>query len=300
MQAMQSVNSVDLPLLYSADQQPCQLCPNTNSKVLAAHGGRQLLRCSDCGGVFVSPLPQPAEVTAHFQESELDDAALLRKFEKNRENVLAKVASYLHSRQSKGRVLDVGCATGLFLSHFFRGEEWEAWGIDLNPAEVRSAQKKGIRAHLGTLREASFQDAQFDIITVLDALYYFPHPKEELSEIRRLLKSDGLLVIELPLATARIWSTSTAFGKFLKGRTKPLLETSDHLYYFTPQSISCLLKQCGFRIDSIHRLPGNRQETLPRRLAFAAYSFVSKFLEQISRGAIFLGPRFFVVASMER
>lgn len=294
------MNSLELQFSGAADQAACQLCLGKRLALLAERGSQRLLRCFECGGIFVSPQPDPIAIAVHFQEPELDEEALQRRFEQNRENVLAKVASYVARRRTGGRIVDVGCATGLFLRRFFRREEWESWGIDLNLAEVRCAQKNGVRTYHGTLREACFDDSFFDVVTVLDAFYYFPHPEEELSEVRRSLKPDGLLVIELPLATSRIWGASTALGRLLKGRRKSLLDTSDHLYYFTPQSISRLLQRCGFRVDSIFRLPGNRQETLRRRMVFGAYYFISAFLERVSGGAIFLGPRFFVVASKDR
>ncbi|MGA8761254.1 MAG: hypothetical protein WB562_00035, partial [Candidatus Sulfotelmatobacter sp.] len=104
---------------------------------------------------------------------------------------------------------------------------------------------------------------------------------------------------ELPWAGSRIWRRSRMLRWLLRDRPVPLLESSDHLFYYTPQSISRLLDRSGFRIQAVLALPGNRQETAFRDFLCRAYSFFSALMQIVSRSKCFLGPRFLVVAAKQ-
>jgi SAM-dependent methyltransferase len=275
----------------------CPLCSGLGQQNLAEYQGKFLRKCLNCGGSYVFPQPSPTEVVAHFEEENTDENGLERKFELNRERVLSRVANYIQRRRQKGTILDVGCATGLFLARFFRDSAWSAWGLELTPSAAEKAAERGVRIFRGHIQAAHFADNSFDVISVLDAFYYFPEPLRDLAEFRRVLAPDGLLVLELPLATSRIWRTSGTLGRLLSGSRRPLLQSSDHLFYFTPKSVALLLARCGFRVEDILPLPGNRQAHLARDLAVRAYSHGSSLLHRASGAKIFLGPRFLVAAA---
>jgi SAM-dependent methyltransferase len=275
----------------------CPLCSGLQQKNLAEFRGKFLKRCLACGGSYVVPQPSPEELVAHFQDDRADKADLESKFELNRKNVLSRVADYIQRSRQRGRILDVGCATGLFLARFFQKPNWDPWGLELTPRAADQATARGVRVFRGNIHQARFAENSFDVITVLDAFYYFPDPALELAELRHVLMPDGLLVLELPFAASRIWRTSTSLGRLLSGSRHPLLKSSDHLFYFNPRSVARLLTRCGFRMQAILPLPGNRQAHLMRDLAFRAYSLGSALAYAASGGRIFLGPRFLVAAT---
>jgi SAM-dependent methyltransferase len=287
----------DSALPATAETSVCPFCAGLRNKILAEYEGRALRQCFDCGGSYASPPPSSSELAAHFQEEATDDRGLKDKFETNREKVLARVAAYVQRRQPRGKILDIGCATGIFLAHFFRRPNWDAWGLELSPLAAEKAAAQGVRVYRGDIHRARFAEHSFDVITVLDAFYYFPEPERELAEFHRVLTHDGLLVLELPWAGSRIWRTSTPLGRMVSGTRRPLLQSSDHLFYFTPKSVVLLLTRCGFHVHAILPLPGNQQAGRLRDLAFRVYSAGSALLHSVSGGRIFLGPRFLVAAA---
>jgi SAM-dependent methyltransferase len=273
----------------------CPLCVCTEVRLISECTGKSLWRCPGCDVTFLYPHPPLQEYAAHFQTASLTTDELKGKFEDNRARVLACVADAIHRRRREGSILDVGCATGVFLRrHFASG--WDRWGVDLSPTAAECAAGDGIQVHSGNLRSADFPDQRFDVITVLDAFYYFREPQTDLAEISRLLKDHGLLALELPLATSRIWRSSSPIGKLLSGSRRPLLSSSDHLYYFTPKSVIALLRRCGFVVDVVLPLPGNRQRSVGRDIGMFCYYQLSLILKTISRSRIFLAPRFLVLA----
>ena len=287
-----------LALLTKTEEIPCPLCSAQENKLLSRHDGKSLWRCLTCSVSFVYPQPSSIDLAAHFGDaSETSPDDFESKFETNREAVLSRVADYIQLRRPPGRIVDVGCATGIFLARFLAcNPEWQGAGIELSPRLARKAADRGLHVHLGDIRKASFPAKSVDVITVLDAFYYFANPQSDLAEFRRVLTHDGLLVLELPWAGTRIWRTSGQVGRLLSGARRPLLESSDHLFYYTPRSISLLLQRCGFRVEAIVPLPGNRQAGVMRDFAYRAYSAFSRMLYFLSRSRLFLGPRFLAVA----
>ncbi len=278
----------------------CPLCASLDQKTISEHERKWLKRCLHCDASYVFPQPSLSTVTAHFEDSStLSETDLESKFERNRERVLSRVADYIQNRKQEGSILDVGCATGFFLGRFFPKPKWHVWGVELSRQTAEKAAEKGIRVHCGSIRTAKFAESSFDIVSVIDTFYYFPEPQSELAQFHRVLKGDGMLMLELPLAGSRIWRTSGRLGKLLSGTRRPLLESSDHLFYYTPKSISLLLERCGFRVQAILPLPGNKQEHFFRNLIYRAYSFLSLVLHSASRSRILLGPRFLVAAGKE-
>ena len=275
----------------------CPMCSGLGQQTLAEYKGKFLKKCLNCGGGYVFPQPSPAELLAHFQDDNTAGRDLELKFESNREKVLSRVADYIQRKRQHGTILDVGCATGLFLARFLQDPGWNAWGLELTSKAADKAAERGIRIFRGSIQEAHFAENSFDFVSVLDVFYYFPEPHRELAEFHRVLTPDGLLVLELPLAGSRIWRTSRTLGRLLSGSRRPLLQSSDHLFYFTPKSIVSLLARCGFRVEDILPLPGNSQANVPRDLAVRAYSLASSLLHRATGASIFLGPRFLVAAA---
>jgi SAM-dependent methyltransferase len=283
---------------FSSSDLVCPLCSGTQQKTLSEFRGRYLRQRTHCGSIHVLPQPELQEITSHFADDQsCDEEEFKNKFEVNRKRVLSKVAEYIHRKRHSGSILDVGCATGLFLECFFMGKGWQACGVDLSPAAVQVARKKGVHVWEGDLHRAQFPETSFDVITMLDAFYYLPKPRVALSELFRILKEDGSLILELPMATSRIWRMSNRLGKAITRSRGSVLENSDHLFYYTPRAISHLLTTCGFQVEKIVPLPVNRQPSLLKDLAAQLYSRCSFLLTYMSRSKICLTPRYLVVAN---
>ena len=275
----------------------CFLCGSTALKTKLKHDQKRLQKCLRCGVLFVMPQPSPDALSNHFQSGGLvgsDD--FNTHFEVNRQPVLSQVVNYIRSRKDEGTILDVGCATGFFLANFAKQSKWDACGVELSPSAAQEARHYGVQVHVGSTRSAKFKDESFDVITVLDAFYYFPNPAPELAELRRILKPDGFLALELPWANTRVWQRTAIISKLLNGSRISLLQSSDHLFYYSPKSVSRLLEQCGFSVQTIRPLPANQQEGRIREFLWSTYSLFSRLLWKRSAGSVFLGPRFLVVA----
>jgi SAM-dependent methyltransferase len=82
----------------------------------------------------------------------------------------------------------------------------EVSGVDLNEDAVALAQGRGaFDVRVGRLEELPFEDATFDLVTCLDVLEHTPDDMRALSELRRVTKADGWLLVTVP-AYQRLWS----------------------------------------------------------------------------------------------
>jgi len=101
-------------------------------------------------------------------------------------------------------ILDVGCGGGQAIKHLVaRAPDGQAYGIDHSPEMVRLARRvnwPAIRAGRVEIVEdsvstLSFPDEMFDIITAFETIQFWPALADDLVEVRRVLKSDGRLIV---------------------------------------------------------------------------------------------------------
>lgn len=144
-----------------------------------------------------------------------------------------------HYKQS-GRLLDIGCASGVFLNHFRQKTDWEVTGLEINAGAAEYARKHyGLNVKTGTLEDRFFPADYFDAVTLWDVLEHLHDPVASLKEIHRILKPGGIVVFRVP--NGKSWDAQF-FGPYWVG-----LEAPRHLFIYDPHSVSKLLQKSGFQ-----------------------------------------------------
>jgi SAM-dependent methyltransferase len=255
------------------------------------------MKCGSCGVAFLEP-PTDSRIISNLLEDHYitKETHLETRFEKSRETVLSLVANHIQQKKEHGRILDLGCAGGYFLSRFFSSPSWETFGIEPSRFAAAKAREKGINVHQGQVLTAEFPAGHFDVVTALDVLSYFSEPHRELEVIRRILKPDGLLVIEQPLGDTHVWRHSTKMGRILGGSAMFLVDNGTYFLYDS-SSVSLLLRESHFRPSEIIQLPPNKQRDICRNALFRAYYWASQALWRLSGRKVMLGPNFLVLAT---
>jgi 2-polyprenyl-3-methyl-5-hydroxy-6-metoxy-1,4-benzoquinol methylase len=136
-------------------------------------------------------------------------------------------------------VLDVGCATGIFL-HEMGLAGWQTAGVELVASAAELARQRfGLEVFQGMLVDAPYASASFDVLTFWDVLEHTFSPQDELKRAAELLKPGGLVVIHVPN-----WESidRRLFGPYWAG-----LDSPRHLFVFTRPSLNALLENAGFR-----------------------------------------------------
>jgi 2-polyprenyl-3-methyl-5-hydroxy-6-metoxy-1,4-benzoquinol methylase len=138
----------------------------------------------------------------------------------------------------KGRLLDIGCGNGEFLS-FMKNYGWDTIGIDFDTKAVEVAKAKKLNVKLGSLKEQNFTNDYFDAITVAHVLEHVYNPTELLAECYKLLKTNGKVIVATP--------NSQSLGhKFFKENWRGL-EPPRHIHVFSPKSLFSVIQNSGFK-----------------------------------------------------
>jgi SAM-dependent methyltransferase len=228
------------------------LCRKDDVEVFVrGEGAAQVVRCKNDGLLFRNPQPTPGEVEAHQTQFV---ARTDPKWFVQRQRVLRRAAQAIQAVKPGGTLLDIGCATGNFFENFKNGT-WRLCGLDTSPmgVEVTRAKYKA-EVFCGTLREAHYPAAFFDVVTVMDTLYYSPDPRADLTEMHRILKDDGLLAVEIPGLRAMTAREKGLVCWLLDGQWARLFAIQGILYYFSPYTMKLLLQLTGFRL--LKMIPG--------------------------------------------
>jgi SAM-dependent methyltransferase len=274
----------------------CPLCGALGPATILAGTVRSLRNCSLCGVSYLDPPPSQSELAAFFANEYIStDEDLDVRFGTRPTRYLRQVAGFIHQRKSCGRILDLGCAGGYFLDRFFQAPAWEKWGVDLSKFAAARARTKSIRVHTGDIHSAPLPGSGFDAVTVLDTFFYFLEPWRELKAIRRALKPNGLLVITTPCAGSHIWRNTGWRAKLFGCSQNSLLQTR-HLFFYSPRSLTFLLRRSSFQIIAIQPLPAIDQGSFYRNRLADGYHAMSKAVWVLSLSRLMLAPRFMVAA----
>ncbi len=139
--------------------------------------------------------------------------------------------------KSKPVMLDAGCGTGGNL--VMLGKYGQAVGIDLSPNALDFCRTSRGIANLsrGTLERLPFRSDTFDAAISIDVIYHrwITHDEEALSELRRVLKPGGILILQ-----------SAAF-EWLRGQHDEVVFTRKR---YTRSEVRSILKKAGFRVET--------------------------------------------------
>jgi SAM-dependent methyltransferase len=263
LSAVAAMNALPIFSIES-EEVACDLCGATASAPLhTLHdimhqlpGEFVLRRCTACGLMYLSPRPTPNSIGAYYPPDYTpyrppieDERFALMRYMRRRKLIKRRNLIEKYGGMRQGRILDVGCATGLFL-HEMQLAGWEAVGVEpIQSAAEFTRQRFGLDVFQGGLTEAPFEPHSFDAITFWDVLEHTFSPSAELAHAAQLLRPGGLIAINVPN-----WDSfdRKPFGANWQGFDPPR-----HLYVFSRQTLTRLLTQAGFRVvDWVCFMPG--------------------------------------------
>lgn len=202
-----------------------------------------LLRCTNCGLFYLVPTPKRQEIVDSY------GGDYYLEYYSEKKSPLAKLyysvlgseaADEINRIKQGGTILDIGCGSGDFLKDM-RERGWNVYGIDISSRAIELTSKKvdGVLLALD-LYECEFPDKSFDVITLWHSLEHIDSPVRLMHEVNRILKDDGLLVIEVPNMSNPIFRLTTE-GYFA-------LEIPRHIFGYSRDTIQMLLERSGFKL----------------------------------------------------
>lgn len=226
----------------------CPICAGQGLHPVIRKDGWTVFRCAACTNGF---LARPASAEAlpgaadWFQRVPEARGILRRRWRAvgnawkaliyGRDFEVRKLRRVLRWREG-GRLLDIGCAKGEFLSVAQRHFEVQGVEVSLTALE-RARATLGARVFAGDVLEARFPGETFDVITLFSTVEHLAEPVAVLRECRRLLRDGGILVVKTP-------NFSSLNRRFLRGGWSGY-KLPEHRFFFTPGGIRRLFARAG-------------------------------------------------------
>lgn len=146
--------------------------------------------------------------------------------------------------EKSGKLLDVGCAFGLFLATA-KNSGWDVTGVEISEFASKYAKNKlklnVITGELeGLIRDNRIEKNSFDVVTLWDTLEHVCDPSSLLRGVRSVLKDEGLLF----LSTLNIDSLESKE----QGENWHFFRPPKHLFYYSERTLKHLLNKTGFEL----------------------------------------------------
>jgi SAM-dependent methyltransferase len=218
---------------------PCEICVGA-ARFWREIAGYRHYRCAACGHLQVFPRPSQDELDAFYQKGEYYDGADLQQERLARDararlGLLEQLAATLGLGR---RVLDIGCATGIFLSAA-ASRGWDAHGVERSEKMAQRARSvAGGKVSVGILESMAVPGAPYPVVTAWEVVEHALDPRSFFRALASNVGSGGLLAVSTPL--------SNGLPARVLGARYPMLMPPEHLSLFTRRSLGKLAEDFGF------------------------------------------------------
>lgn len=227
-----------------------------------------VLRCRSCQQVYLWPLLDEQEVQELFVDLYSTGEGSVPElrdyygycYEDTPDNPLVQLyerwLARIEERHAPGRLLDVGCGTGLFLA-VARRRGWQTFGVDECADALRHARDHfDLDVRQGSFETLGLEGKTFDAVTMWDIIEHARAPIELLRTVRTHLAPGGVVGISTPNRRSILDVVAGSLYRLSLGRiTRPLEKfyIEQHFLYFDPESLSAALERAGLRMVGLER-----------------------------------------------
>jgi ubiquinone/menaquinone biosynthesis C-methylase UbiE len=151
---------------------------------------------------------------------------------------------FLPTKNEKMSWLDYGCGRGAMLTAVDENA-YKKYGYDLNRNHERYLNKI-VGFETLYVENLAVPNSHFDVISMIHSLEHFTDPLAELRDSRRMLRDNGILVVQV------CDTEQNAFD----------ILVADHLTHFTVKTLHNLVSSAGFEVITIDNHPVKKEITL--------------------------------------
>ena len=206
-----------------------------------------LAECIGCNFVFTQPRPAAAEIGKYYQSDKYishtggSQSLIDRIYLLARQYTLAQKRKTIERHAQGKTILDFGCGTGEFLKEM-QGHGYQTVGVE--PAD--NAREKSIQLNGKVIASSLDQipPQPYDVITLWHVLEHLHEPAQYLRQFHELLSHSGTIFIAVPNRNA---PDAKHYQSYWAAYDVPR-----HLWHFSQQDMTALLRNHGFKLKSIH------------------------------------------------
>ncbi|MFM9123920.1 MAG: class I SAM-dependent methyltransferase [Actinomycetota bacterium] len=207
------------------------------SSAFGEHG--RIVECRSCHLVYMNPRPHHEAVVENY--GEVEDQEYIEE-EQGRLETFAESLELVRRYRPSGRLLDVGCHVGTFLTlaeaagYEVAGVEPSRWGSEIARGRI------GGHVHCGAVEDAPLPEGGYDVITLWDVIEHLPDPALDIRAIHAALRPGGIFAV----------STMDVESLFARaaGRRWPWY-MQRHLVYVSRRTLPEILRRAGCQICEV-------------------------------------------------
>jgi SAM-dependent methyltransferase len=246
----------------------CPMCGGADATLRYRITRFEVLVCRGCTLVYLWPQPSPEEIRAMFATLYTTGEGSVPElrdyygycYEDEPGNPLVKLyerwLDALERARAPGRLLDIGCGTGLFLA-VARRRGWQPFGIDDCAEATRHAREHfELDVWGGDFGDFAAEGHRFDAITGWDIIEHSRAPVGLLSSMRACLAPGGIVGLSTPNQRSILDVVAGLLYRASGGRITGPLEKfyiEQHFLYFTPETLTQALARAGLGVVELHR-----------------------------------------------
>jgi 2-polyprenyl-3-methyl-5-hydroxy-6-metoxy-1,4-benzoquinol methylase len=261
----------------------CNSCGTARQRVILRkrdhlhprYGRFSVVRCLECGLVFINPRPGPEEIGrfypsgygSRYREGRNKKKSFYKRIPEllfGDPDIPERLDSDPHFERRCGRVLDVGTGDGQLLVEFQK-RGWEAEGLEPFCEPSSQVKELGLEVMNSSFEKANLPAGRYDVVLMSHVLEHMHEPLEALRKAARLLAPGGLAYVEVP--------NFNSLCRRVFGVRWAHLEVPRHLNQFTSRTIKNLARKAGLHLAGTRHVAASNalRETLLRIFPPARY-----------------------------
>jgi SAM-dependent methyltransferase len=220
----------------------CPLCRTQDAELYFADPPHHLVRCRDCGLVWLDPPPSAATTAALYADPYKGATeGYFAKVEKKIRRAAIRARRFAREAGGEGRFLDVGCSGG-FMVEAMRQRGFEAHGLDLDRPGIAWAADRWPRCHFYNEPVERFAERGlvFDAIYSSEVIEHVPDLHSFVGTIAKLLRPGGMAYVTTPDISH--WRRPKDLKRW------DCYSPPSHCVYYSPGNLERLFEMHGFRV----------------------------------------------------
>jgi 2-polyprenyl-3-methyl-5-hydroxy-6-metoxy-1,4-benzoquinol methylase len=198
-------------------------------------------------------MPQASDLERYYNDGYFSQYHGDRWKQWNIKHHFTRKYELLETYRSPGRLLDIGCADGLFLNGAQK-RGWQVEGAEISHELAAGAKTDyGIKVHVGSFTSLDLEENRYDAVTMIHCLEHCPEPESVLNKVNSILNEDGLAYIAVPNLDKRMQAfiSTTIVNKRIRQKLLKIAGgvcPPDHIYTFSRSTLSGLVEKSGFEV----------------------------------------------------
>ena len=222
----------------------CVVCDQQAARPLYRVNGFDIVECS-CG-LARTLLPSdfdPASIytEAYFHGGHRDGYADYEGSGDELRHEFRRILGALQQHVSGGNLIELGCAFGFFLDE--AREAFTTVGVEISDHAREMCTRRGLDVVRELTPELLASRGPFDAAVMLDVLEHLQDPGDVLAQLHGSMRPGAQLLL-----------TTGDYGSLLAramGKRWRLMTPPQHLWFFSPKTVTALLERHGFRVHTV-------------------------------------------------